>query len=148
MGEFTDILNQSFDDIKFPKVPPGTYIAVVKGLPRFDVSPKKQSPFAEVSLQLYQAGEDVDEDDLAEYEESEGPITEKVMTLTFWYKSEGGMNRLKAFVQNCGISLKGHSPNTALEACQGKTILVDVKHVNSQDGLSQFAQIDGTAEYK
>lgn len=147
-SSFSDILNKSFDDIKFPKIPVGTYVGVVKGLPRFDVSTKKQTPFAEVQIQLYQAMDDVDQDELEEFETESGPISEKTMPLTFWYKSEGGMNRLKTFITNCGIDLKGHTPTTALEATQGKTLLVEVKHVNSQDGQSQFAQIDGTAEYK
>ena len=147
-NEFSDILNKSFDDIKFPKVPVGTYVGVVKGMPRFDVSTKKGTPFAEMTIQLHQAMDDVDPDDLEEYEAEEGSISEKQMPLTFWYKSEGGMNRLKAFVQNCGVDLKGHTPQSALEACQGKTLLVEVKHVNSQDGNSQFAQIDGTAAYE
>jgi hypothetical protein len=129
-------------EIKFPKLPVGSYVGIVKGMPRYDKSTKKQTPFVEFQIQLTEAMDDVDPDEL----EAFGPFAEKTIPLTFYYETEGGFNRLKAFLDNCEI--EGYSNlRVGIEEAPGRTIVVEIKHEPSADGQSIYARIDGTARY-
>ncbi len=142
MPNFSSILDMPSQDIKFPKLPVGHYVGIVKGMPRFDKSTKKQTPFVEFQIQLTEALEDVDADELQDF----GPFGEKTMPLTFYYETEGGYNRLRVFLDNCEIENEG-TARQQIEQAPGKTIVVEIKHTPSSDGQSIYAQIDGTAKY-
>jgi hypothetical protein len=129
-------------EIKFPKLPVGSYVGIVKGMPRYDKSTKKQTPFVEFQIQLTEAMDDVDPDEL----EAFGPFGEKTIPLTFYYETEGGFNRLKAFLNNCGIE-DFSNLRVGIEEAPGRTIVVEIKHEPSADGQSIYARIDGTARY-
>jgi hypothetical protein len=143
MANFSSILDMPASEWKFPKLPVGSYVGIIKGMPRYDKSAKKQTPFVEFQIQLTEAMDDVDTDEL----EAFGPFTEKTMPITFYYDTEGGANRLKAFLDNIDIDITGRPAREAIEEAPGRTIVVEIKHTPSQDGQSIYAQIDGTARY-
>lgn len=139
-----NILNKSFGETKFAKLPVGSYVAVVLGMPEYKTSPKKGTPYAEYRIKLFEAMEDVDTDELEEF----GSIADKEMPLAFYYGTEGGTRRLQAFLENCGIDTSGsETMQQLMEEAGGKTVIVQIKHTPSQDGMSVYAQIDGTAKY-
>jgi hypothetical protein len=148
MANFSSILDMPSSDVKFPKLPVGSYIGVVKGMPRYGKSTKKMTDFVEFQIQLVEAMEDVDPDLLEEF----GTLSEKSIPLTFYYADsdgaplEGGFKRLRAFLDNCGIEGEG-TVRQQIEQASGRTIVVEIKHTPSADGQSVYAQIDGTAKY-
>jgi hypothetical protein len=142
MANFSSILDMPSTEVRFPKLPVGSYVGVVKGMPRFDKSTKKQTPYVEFMISFVEPMADVDPDALEDF----GPIADKSLPLTFYYETEGGYNRLKTFLDNCGVEDEG-TPRQRIEQVPGRTIVVEVKHVASQDGQSIYAQIDGTAKY-
>lgn len=142
MANFSSILDMPSSEVKFPKLPVGSYVGIVKGMPRYDKSTKKQTPFVEFQIQLTEAMEDVDPDEL----EAFGPFAEKTIPLTFYYETEGGFNRLKAFLDNCGVEDYSNL-RVGIEEAPGRTIVVEIKHEPSADGQSIYARIDGTAKY-
>jgi len=146
MPNFSSVLDMNPSEVRFPKLPIGAYVGIVTGLPKFDKSTKKQTPYVEFQIQLSEPMDDVDEDALAEFVEQSGPISGKTMPITFYYETEGGFNRLKAFLENAGVEPVG-SARQQIEQAPGRTIIVEVKHVPSTDGQSIYAQIDGTAKY-
>jgi hypothetical protein len=142
MANFSSVLDMNPSEVKFPKLPIGSYVGVVKGMPKLDKSAKKQTPYVEFQIQLVEACDDVDQDALQEF----GPFGDKTVPLTFYYETEGGFNRLKAFLVNCGVEDDG-TTRQQIEQAPGKTIIVEIKHEPSQDGQSIYARIDGTARY-
>jgi hypothetical protein len=142
MANFSSILDMPSSEVKFPKLPVGSYVGIVKGMPRYDKSTKKQTPFVEFQIQLTEAMDDVDPDEL----EAFGPFTEKTIPLTFYYETEGGFNRLKTFLDNCGIE-DYMNLRVGIEEAPGRTIVVEIKHEPSAAGQSIHARIDGTAKY-
>lgn len=140
--QLSSILDQPSTSVKFPKLPVGSYVGVVMGMPRYDVSTRKGTKFVEFQIKLFEAMEDVDQDELEEF----GSIADKQLPITFYYETEGGYRRLNAFLDNCGIEDEG-TPRQRIEETSGKTIIVQIKHTPSQDGMTVFAQIDGTAKY-
>jgi|SRR5215472_343172 len=142
MAEFSSILDRSPSEVRFPKLPVGSYVGVVKGMPRYDKSAKKQTPFVEYKITLVEALEDVDADALEDF----GPISDKELPITFYYENEPGFKRLVAFLDNCGVDDEG-TLRQRCERAPGSTIVVEIKHTPSQSGDSFYAQIDGTAKY-
>ena len=142
MANFSSILDMPSSEVKFPKLPVGSYVGIIKGMPRYDKSTKKQTPFVEFQISLTEAMDDVDSDEL----EAFGPFGDKTIPITFYYETEGGFNRLKKFLGDCGIE---DYPNirAGIEEAPGRTIVVEIKHEPSQDGQSIYARIDGTAKY-
>jgi len=157
MANFSSILDMPSSEIKFPKLPAGSYVGIVKGMPRHGKSTKKMTEFVEFQIQIVEPlkGEDgestVDTDEL----EAFGPLGEAALPLTFYYSDsdgkalEGGVRRMRDFLSSCGLE-EGDNYNNyreAFEQVPGRTLIVDIKHQPSQDGRSIYAQIDGTARY-
>lgn len=149
MPNFSSILDMPSNEIRFPKLPVGSYVGIVKGMGEYKKSAKKQTPFLEYQVQLVEPVKDengnstVDEDEL----EAFGPLGEKTVPMTFWYESEGGKNRLITFFENCGLETHGESIRVLNEQTPGCTIIVEIKHEPSADSQSIYARIDGTAKY-
>ena len=139
---FGSILNKPMSQTERPKpLPVGSYICVVKGLPRFDKSSKKQTPFVEFTLQPLQAGDDVD----AEALEDMGGIVNKTIRATY-YTTEDAMWRLKKFLTDCGIDEDDNkSFDQAISETPGCQVVAHLKHQASDDGEAVYAQISGTA---
>jgi hypothetical protein len=95
-----DILDKPSNEAKRPPpMPIGSYISTVKGLPRFDKSSKKQTPYVEFLCAPTAVGEDVDEAALAEI----GGLADKTIKCTF-YLTEASEYRLKEFLDACQIA--------------------------------------------
>ncbi|MDE2105564.1 MAG: hypothetical protein KGL39_50525 [Patescibacteria group bacterium] len=140
VANFADILDMPATEIERPKpIPTGTYIAMVQGMPRFDKSAKKQTPFYEFTLKLLEAQDDVDADALS----AMGGIADKTMRLTF-YITEASVWRLKEFLETLGIDLDGSTLRAGVEEAPGKQCGIYVRHVPNQDGTGFFAEIGKT----
>lgn len=140
---FQSILDTPAESIEKPKpLPQGSYLCTVKGLPRFDKSTKKQTPFVEFTLQLNHAGEDVDQEELA----AMGGIANKTLKATFYYKEEepDSLWRAMEFLEHCGVEKSG-SPRTMIDSSPNSEVVAYVKHEPSTDGTSVFAVVGKTA---
>src|SRR5262245_23813188 len=80
--DFTSVLDTPSNEVSRPKpIAQGTYVVQEKGLPRIDKSTKKGTEFSEYVLQIMEACEDVDQEDL-KYSLTKGngelvPLTER-----------------------------------------------------------------------
>lgn len=136
---FTSILDRQSSEIERPKpIPVGTYTGIVKGLPRYDKSSKKQTEFVEFNIELQSAEDDVDAEALATL----GGIAGK-STKDTYYLTEDAAWRLKEFLDNLGIEDEG-TLRSRIEEAPGKQIKLFIKHEPSQDGQSVFARIGKT----
>jgi len=142
MPSFASILDTPSQEINFPKLPVGSYTGLVKGMPKFDKSARKQTPYVEFTIQILEAQGDVDPDELTDF----GPLAELEMPMTFYYETEGGAKRLLAFLDNCDTDEEA-TPRQRIDETPGKTVIVEVKHEISADGQFTRARIDGTAKY-
>ena len=140
-ASFSDILDRPATDFERPKpLPQGTYVMMVKGLPRFDKSSKKQTPFVEFTCDVIAAGEDVDTDALAEM----GGIAGKQMRATF-YTTEEATYRLREFLTHLGLDEGEYgSLRQMIEDAPGKQFLGTIIHEASQDGQNIFARLGTT----
>lgn len=148
---FSDILDRAPTEVEKPKpLPAGKYTTVLVGVPRYDKSAKKQTPFVEFQHKLTQAGEDVDAEALqAALSQADGGsrnLTDVVMKNTF-YLTEGSAWRLKEFLGDCGFDLDDDSASLRemIEQSSGRSVDIFIKHTPSQDGKSIFAEIASTA---
>lgn len=139
---FGQILDKPSTEIERPKpLPSGTYTCVVKGMPRYDKSSKKQTEFAEFILQPLAASEDVDEEALKEM----GGFSDKTIRATY-YLTEDAIWRLKKFCDDCQVPEEdGQSLRERVEATNGCQVLAFIKHQASDDGQSVYAQLASTA---
>lgn len=137
---FGSLLDTQADEIEKPKPrPEGSYLWVIKGMPRFDKSSKKQTEFVEFTLACQAAGEDVDADALAEA----GGI-EDYTTRATYYLTEGSIWRLKEFLEHCGVEVEGRTLREALDDTPNCTVGGYIRHEASQDGESIFARLGKT----
>lgn len=141
-SNFTDILRRSPTEFERPKpFPIGLYAWQVMGAPRFDKSSKKQTPFAEFTLQCLEAREVADETAAAEF----GPVVGKQMKATY-YLTEEATFMLREFLANCGLDeAQYENLEQMIEDVPNCTILAYVTHEPSQDGQRMFARIGQTA---
>ena len=66
--DFNEALNLKADDIKQPpKLPVGTYTALVAKVPEISLSEDQRFKFVDFQLRLVKAEQDVDEDELRQY---------------------------------------------------------------------------------
>lgn len=139
---YASILDESPTEIERPKpLPVGTYLCVVQGQPRYDKSSKKQTDFVEFTLRPIAAEEDVDEEALAEM----GGFDNKTIRATY-YLTEDAVYRLDEFHQHCGIDPEdGESRRNRNEAIVNAQVRAVVKHRNSQDSSTVFAELARTA---
>src|SRR5580658_1326466 len=102
MAAFSDILDKPATEIDRPKpLPIGEYVWTVQGLPRYDKSKEKQTPFYEFTCKAASALDSVDEDALKEWAtKSDGSmraLTDFSTRLTF-YITEDSLYRLQEFL--------------------------------------------------
>jgi hypothetical protein len=155
MPNFTDILDTPSTEIARPKpLPQGTYLWMVKGLPRLDKSTRKGTEFSEYTLQCLEASDDVDEDALkASLTKASGeviPLRDRTIRATF-YHTEDALYRLKKFLTDLAIDEEDDDgkPRKIREMMQdvpGRQVWGHVKHTPSDDGEMIFANIDKTAK--
>lgn len=140
--DFGALLNKAPTEIERPKpLPQGSYTCVVQGMPKFDKSTKKQTPYVEFSLKVLAAGDDVDQEALA----AMGGISDKVIRDTY-YITENAAYRLDEFLVNCGFELDGEATRQQMiESTPGRQIMVHIKHTASDDGQTVYANVGSTA---
>jgi len=141
MPNFSDILDKpASGDTRPPPIPVGTYLAIVRGLPEYFESAKKKTPGARFTLELLQAGEDVDPDEL----EAMGGIQNKTLRHDIWLTDES-LWRGREFCEHCGVDVENLSRGQAFEACNGAQVMVEIRHEPAQDGSDAiFARIAKT----
>ena len=158
----TDILDMPSSEIERPKPPPqGTYVSQVIGQFREDKSTKKGTRYHEYTLKLVKPAVngndeplDVDMEELEKcLTKANGEVSElgkRTLRHTL-YITPDAMWRYKEFLDHLGIPEEedGEDLSTLQRAgmAPGRFVLVHIKHVPSQDGLSTFANIDKTAPY-
>lgn len=139
---FGSILDKASSEVERPKpLPVGTYICVVQGLPKLDKTTKKQTEYIEFTLKPLQAGEDVDHEEL----EAMGGIANKTLRHTC-YLTEDALWRLKKFLDDCGIDDGDDvSLRQRVDQSPGRQVAVFIKHTNSEDGETIYANVGTTA---
>ena len=147
---FSSILDTPFSQISRPKPQPhGTFLAMVKGLPRYDKSTKKGTPFSEYTMQLLEAQDDVDEDALKEYltkgNGTNVPLREKTIRITF-YHTPDSLWRLEKFLKDLGLEAEDddESIGDVEQKTPGRQCYIHVKHSPSDDGETMYASVDKT----
>jgi len=129
-----------------PAFPAGTFLWVIKGLPRFDKSTKKQTPFAEFTLQPVEAYDDVDPTEL----EAFGGLSDKTKKATF-YLTDNSEFMLREFLDACGIPEEDDegapmSHRARIEATPNAQVAGTITHKPSADGQRMFAEITAWAK--
>jgi len=137
----SSILDAAPTEIDRPKpLPVGSYICVVKGLPRYDKSSKKQTEFVEFVLQPIAVRDDVDAEEL----EAMGGFANKTIKATF-YLTEDAVYRLDEFHEHCGIELEdGVSRRQRNEQTVNKQVGAFIRHEANQDGTAIFGRLGST----
>ena len=142
--KFQSILDKPASAIERPKpIPPGTYLTVVQGLPRYDKSSKKQTEFVEFTLALAAAMDDVDSEAL----EAAGGIVGKTLRATY-YLTEDAAWRLKKFLTDLGFDTESDkfTLRQMIEESVNQQVYAKVKQRPSQDGKAIFAELADTAK--
>lgn len=135
-----------------PKTQPqGSYLCVLKGLPRYDKSSKKQTDFVEFTAQVQQANtHDVDQDDLEAWltksDGSKVKITDKTLKLTY-YLTENSIFMLNDFLDHCGIDDADgtKSRRERIDETPNAEVVVFIRHEARQDGQGVQARVGKTA---
>ena len=141
--QFASVLDMPASEVEAPPpLPVGSYIAVVQGQARIDKSAKKQTPFAEFTLKLLEALDDVNTDDL----EKIGGIADKTMKYTI-YDTEKTRHMYREFIEHCGVEIPedGSSIGQLFAELPGRQVVVHVKHEPSQDGKRVNSRISYTS---
>lgn len=150
MANIAHILDKPSNQIERPKpLPMGNYIFVVKGLPRYDKSSKKQTEFAEHTLQVLQPQEDVDQEALEEWMRKEDgttkSITDATMKATF-YLTEAAAFMYTDFLNACQAGEETDSLRFRGQSAAGCQVIGTVVHRPSQDGKTMFAEVRSFAK--
>lgn len=146
-GKFSSILDRPSGEIKRPPpMPTGTYVWVVKGLPRLDKSTQKQTDFAEFTVAPTAPLDDVDLEALQEV----GGLAGKQTTLTFYITEKSAYRLTEFIVDDLKIDNDdgkgGTVPTRALlDQTPNASFLGHVKHTPSRDGKGVYWEIDQTA---
>ena len=147
-ANFASILDRPASEIERPKpLPIGTYLTIIKGLPRYDKSSKKQTDFVEFTHEIIAAADDVDEALLQEA----GGLTLKDgtprMIKNSYYLTDDAGWRLRKFLEDCGFDFSDGktSMRDAVESTPNCEVHIMIKHEASQDGRTVFARIADTA---
>jgi hypothetical protein len=151
MDKFASILDRPSNEIERPaSLPAGTYLAIVKGLPRYDKSSKKQTDFIEFTLGIQAAQDDVDEKELSNFLTKKDGSTRSLTDITMkntYYLTEEAAWRLNKFFEDLGYDVSGDTTLREMaEDSANSEVYISVKHRPSQDGKSIFAEIAGTAK--
>jgi hypothetical protein len=146
---FEDILNKPVTEIDRPKpLPVGEYLWTIQGMPRYDKSKEKQTPYYEFKCKCVEALDSVDEDALAEWAKKADGSARKLSDfetrLTF-YVTEDSLYRLQEFLVHCGAAEDGISTKQALDNTPNCQFIGSIKHATSNDGTAVYANISKTA---
>ena len=137
---FESILDTPADAVERPKpIPIGTYDAIVQGLYEEGKSSQKQTPFVQFAFAITGAGEDVDEDELAEVGGLEGKVLKN--NSTKFYTTPDALWRLTEAMEAMGVDLEGKTIRQSLAETPNCAVKILVIHEASQDGEQKFASL-------
>jgi len=147
-NKLADILDKPSSEVERPKpLPAGSYQCIVKGMPRHDVSSKKQTPFVEFTLAVQSAADDVDEDELKEWmsrpDGTSRALTDATIRATY-YKTEEALYRLTDFLDHCGAGEDTMTVRERIDEAPNCSVGAYIKHVPSTDGQSMYAELGKT----
>lgn len=135
MARFTDALNRNMEDIKRPPpLPIGHYVMTITKMPDAPEplnSSKGDYEKLTINCQTVSATDDVDPDELEEYGNPAGVP----LRIDFIFnndpaeeaKFEGTLNRLKEFMQKCGVDASSGSLGEKLSELVGAQFIGEVK---------------------
>ena len=149
---FGAILDRPSGEIKRPPpLPVGTYVWLIKGLPRMDKSARKQTEFVEFNCVPVEPQDDVDEEDLEAVGGIAG-LSEKPHSLTFYLTDKSAYRLVEFMVNDLQIDNKpdengvGQKPSREmLSETNGCQFLGTIKHTPSEDGKAVYSNIVSTA---
>ncbi len=147
--DFAGILNRQSGDVERPKpLPIGEYLFKIKGLPNFDKSSKKGTPYVEFTCIPVQEQDSVDADDLAEAltrKTGKKQLSDMVQKLTF-YLTDDALFRLKEFMVNdLNIEEGDKTLQAMIDETANAEFIGTIKHTPTNDGKGTFANIGSTA---
>lgn len=153
MSNISDILDrESSGTVDRPKpIPRGSYLAIVEGQPEFGTSEQKGTPFVKFLGKILEAQDDVDADEIAEWEKREDGTKRKLRGtplprggITF-YITEDAKWRLDKFLEDLGVLEKGYKIRDCIDNAPGKEFIVNINHQSSDDGQVTYANVKSTA---
>lgn len=133
-ANFAALLQGKMEEAKKPEpLPEGSYFGTVDANPpKMDVSQKKKTPFVRVKINLSNPGDDVDQDALTAA--APNGLSGKSKTVDF-YLTETAQWRLSEFINDhCGINDPSLSFNEGLQAIQGASVGIQIKHEYTDEG--------------
>lgn len=138
---FASILDESPAEVERPKpLPAGTYLCVVAGVPTYDKSSKKGTPFVQFTLRPLSAESDVDPESLLE----RGGLENKSIRATY-YLTDDAIYRLDEFHEHCGIDLNDESTRRQRnDEVVNAHVRAVIKHRASDDGSQIYAELART----
>ena len=154
--DFESILDKPATEIDKPKpLPVGEYAWTIQGLPRYDKSKEKQTPFYEFTCKCNGALESVDEEALNEWAaKADGTmrqLTDVTRRLTF-YITEDSVYRLQEFLAHCkateaAVEALGQDVTTrqTIDYVANCQFVGSITHQASNDGTRIYDNIDKTA---
>lgn len=151
MANISDILNRPAEDVEPPKLlPAGSYSCVVKGLPEQGESRIKKTPYVRFSFQIIAPREDVEEEDIVEYESSKDGEGRKIVgqiVTADYYATDDALFMLTDMLANLGIDFTdGKSISAAIDESPNSECVVFIKHEPSNDGKRFFARVGRVAK--
>lgn len=150
MPSFSAILDEPASTTERPKpLPVGTYECVVKGLPKFDKSSKKQTDYVEFTLIPMAPLDDVDQEALTEALNRPDGSSRRLQDFTIratFYLTEDAKWRLKKFLEDLGLNVnEGLTYTQLIQQAPNCSVLASLKHEASEDGEAIFARLSKTA---
>ena len=147
--DFAGILNRQSGDVERPKpLPIGEYLFKIKGLPNFDKSSKKGTPYVEFTCVPIEAQDSVYADDLEESltrKSGKKQLQDMVQKLTF-YLTDDALFRLKEFMVNdLSIEEGDKTLQAMIDETANAEFIGTIKHTPTNDGKGTFANIGSTA---
>lgn len=136
MARFADALDRKMEEIKAPPpLPLGHYIMGINKMPGAPEALNSQKGNYEkltIAVQVISPSDDVDPDELAEY----GSVAGTPLRLDFIFnndpaeeaKFEGTLNRMKKFMEHCGLDADSGSLGEKLAELVGCQFVGEVKH--------------------
>lgn len=151
--DFASILNRTTGTIERPPTMPiGEYIWKIKGLPRYDKSSVKSTPFAEFVCVPIKPLDSVDTDALEEClnrKTGKKLLSDMIQKITF-YLTEDATYRLKEFaINDLKVATEDEANEMTLSALielmPNSEFIGTINHTPSKDGKSVYANLGSTA---
>lgn len=137
MPDFNNILDTNFDDVKAPKpLPQGDFTFRIKRYEYIESS-QKGTPGVLFEVQPTSAGEDVDEELLAQVENWQ----DKTLRTRLWL-TENSAFMLKQFLQAAGVEVEGKSIKEAVPEAVGAEFIGRVTQQELDDGRVVNPDVD------